>query len=533
MSKKQNKKRKRKSKKNYTPIAKQRRIGSKLRTAATDLNFDMIDWEKDLMPEYIWIDLLAESFKDRHWHLLYNQFVDKIDDCIENEWKTPFLGLISDFGMLTESERENFLKNNEKMVFDLFYQPIGKILTLYPDNPAGWVALDKWKDREKINFETELKRLGKSLSRLIKAKDLYAGNIRSIPLRQLFKHNKLFFAKEKFDDLVEILPKYPVNCSEEEQYKVQSYARTILNLNHMTEKRYKRNKWAKYFWRHNLDLVPCYPINRSLKEGDLSKDDKIKDLQKRLWDNSVILMKYVDKIGMQYKYDLYDPKTDEIKLGLFSRIVRLYISFISNPFFWTQDLAGIFLRCIGETTIIFFYLTKKGSKEEFNNFYNYSLGKEKLLMLHMQDHLDEKKSVSGESISDLSQNLGGEFIAEIQEIELKGWTKKNIRELALSVGLENIYRWVVDPSSAEIHGSWSSLRKSNLVVCSQILHRFHKIPKFFEPPIFLIPMFVANRIYEICEELAINELGCPTPDEEMKEIPEITAAFNKVFEKFE
>jgi len=75
MSKKQNKKRKRKSKKNYTPIAKQRRIGSKLRTAATDLNFDMIDWEKDLMPEYIWIDLLAESFKDRHWHLLYNQFV--------------------------------------------------------------------------------------------------------------------------------------------------------------------------------------------------------------------------------------------------------------------------------------------------------------------------------------------------------------------------------------------------------------------------------------------------------------------------
>ena len=272
---------------------------------------------------------------------------------------------------------------------------------------------------------------------------------------------------------------------------------------------------------------------RSLTEGDIQDNDKITELQSRLWENCVILVNYLDKIGMQYKYDLYNPLFDEIKLGLFSRIIRLYVSFISNPFLWTRDLSGIMLRCIGETTIIFFYLAKKGSKEEFKKFYDYSLGKEKLLMLHMQDTLQEKATLEGKSIDDISEDMGGEFVAEIQKIDLKNWTKKNIRELSKEVGLENIYRWVIDPSSAEIHGSWSSLKKSNLVICTQILHRFHRIPKFYEPPIFLMPMYVASKIYQMCEDLAVNDIGCPSPDEKLKEIPEITEAFNRVFNKGE
>ena len=529
--KKENRRKKKKS--NFTPIAQHKRSGNILSTMASDLNMQMIDWERDLMPEHLWIDMLANEYKELQWFQIYNDFIDKIDSVLEEEHKTPFLGLLSDFGILSEKERQKFLEQHKAFAYEFFFKPVGRCLSLYPDNPASWLILEEWKEKEHVDFETELKKISESLARLIKAKDLYAGHIRALPLNRLFKHDKIFLNAGIFDDLVALLPKYPIDCSEKEKYRVQQFARITMNQMYMMSDRYKSRQWSKYFWRHNYDLIPCKPIEGSLRTGDLTNDKDIVDMQRRLWNNCISLMKYIDKIGMQFKYDLYDPTADEIKLGLFSRIVRLYISFVSNPFLWTRDLAGVMLRCIGETAIIYFYLISKGTEEEILNFRDYSIGKEKILMLHMQDNLSQKRTVEGESIHDLSDGIGGDFVSEMQKIDLKGWTKKNIRDLSVEVGLENIYRWVVDPSSGEIHGSWSSIKKSNLVVCSQILHRFHRVPKFYEPPIFMIPIYVATQIYQMCKDLAIKKLGCPLPDEEMKEITEVTEAFKKVFDKFE
>jgi len=488
----------------------------------------MIDWERDLMPEHLWIDLLAQEYKNYAWHKIYNDFLDKLESALDNQPKTPLFGFISDFGILTQKERERFLSANKEFIYHAFFKPIGKILSLYPDNPANWLILEEWKNKERIDFETELKKLAESLSRLIQAKDLYTGHIRALPLTRLFKHKKLYLPSKGMEEIIDLLPKYPDKCSEKEQYRVQQFARTTMNLNFMTEDRYKSKKWPQYFWRHNYNLVPCLPLSGPLDSKNSIDEEKIKNIQSQLWENCILLIKYLDKIAMQYKYDLYDPTIDEIKLGLFSRIVRLYISFISNPFLWTRDLSGIMLRCIGETAIIFFYLVKKGTREEFINFKNYALGKEKLLMLHLQDNLSTSVTIEGKTIDEIAKDLGGGFKAEIMDIDLKGWTKKNIREMANEVGLESIYRWVIDPSSAEIHGSWSSIKKSNLVICRQILHRFHMVPKFYEPPIYLLSLFVAERIYLRCQELGIAELKFPPPDKKLKEIPEIKQVYERI-----
>jgi hypothetical protein len=378
-----------------------------------------------------------------------------------------------------------------------------------------------------------LRKLANSLSRLIKAKDLYTGHIRVLPLTRLFKHGKIFLPAQSKLDWSELLLRYPSDCSDEEKYTVHQIARTILNPIHGEENRYKSKQWPKYFWRHNFNLVPCSPVKGSLEEGDIKDDDKLKELQSILWNNSIYLIAYLDKIAKQYKYDLYDPTIDEIKLGLFSRIVRLYILLISDPFLWCRDICGIILRCIGETAIVYYYLVKNGTAGDFRSFREYALGKEKLLMLHMQDDLDVTSSLEGKSVDDISYELGGNFATELLKIDLKGWTKKNIRDLAQEAGLDKIYKWVVDPSNAEIHGSWSSIRKSNLVVCSQILHRFHKVPKYYEPPMYLAPIYVATQIYNMCQKLAISEIGCPPPDQEIKEVQEIANAFNRVFQKFD
>ena len=156
------------------------------------MNFDMIEWERDLMPEHIWIDLLAEEYKTLNWFKIYSDFLDKLDNCLETQPKTPLLGVISDFSVPTNKEKEKFVIKNKDFIYEAFFKPVGRILSLYPENPASWLVLEEWKAQEKINFETELTKLAKSLSRLIQAKDLHAGHIRALLLNRLFKYNKLY-----------------------------------------------------------------------------------------------------------------------------------------------------------------------------------------------------------------------------------------------------------------------------------------------------------------------------------------------------
>jgi len=516
-----------KKKKNFTPISKHSHEKGMLKTKLSQLNMQMIDWERDLMPEHLWIELLSDEYKDINWFKIYEDFLDKLDECLETQPKTPILGLISDFSVPSEIERKRFIDKHKEFIYRAFFKPIGKILTLYPDNPAAWLILDEWKNLDKVDFVVELQKVGRSLERLIKGKDLYAGNIRAIPLGRMFKHNKLFLSPAVGKELTVLLPKYPGQCTEDEKYQVQQFARTSMNMTFMTEERYVALQWPKYFWRHNYDLVPCSPVHESLDKGDNLSQTQVMDLQKKLWANSIRLIKYLDKISAQYKYDLYDPGIDEIKLGLFSRVVRLYISFVSNPYFWNRDLSGILLRCLGETEIIFAYLVGKGTEEDYKKFKEYARGKEKLLMLHLQDNLKATTSIEGKTVEGMAEGIGGGFLAEISDIDLKGWTKKTVREMAKEVKLDELYRWVIDPSSAELHGSWTSIRGSNLVVCSQIMHRFHMVPKYYEPPIYLSSLFIAKQSYLYCQEYAINMLHFPKPDEALEEISEISDAYKK------
>ncbi|MFH1237941.1 MAG: DUF5677 domain-containing protein [archaeon] len=519
-----------KKRKQFSSIKKHKSDGRVLRTIPRDMDkkISFIDWERDLMPEHIWIDLLAEEYKSKQWHKIYEHFLDELEGCCGGS--IHLFGLISDFGEVPVEAREKFILTQKDLIYEVFYKPVGKILTLYADNPANWLILDEHKRSEDISFEKELARLANSLKRLIEAKDLYAGHIRAIPFTRVIKHRLVDVPfDEKMNDM---FSRYPDRCTEKEKYSVQQNARVIMNSQYMITERYQKNLWPMYFWRHNYNLIPCHPISKSLDSGDELDVENMKSLQERIWKNCIKVMKYLDKVAMQYKYDLFDPLKDEIILGLFSRIIRLYISFSANPFLWNRDLSGVMLRCIGETTILFFYFANKATDEEFENFRKYSQGKDKLLMLHLQDTLSSKVSIEGKDIDQIAKDIGGGLAAEMMSIDLKGWTAKNIRDLALEVGLENIYRWVIDPCSSEMHGSWSSLQKSNLVVCAQILHRFHQVPKFFEPPIRLLTLHIAKEIYLQAKENGIKNLGFPEPDEILDEIPEINKAYDKVIESY-
>ena len=122
-------------------------------------------------------------------------------------------------------------------------------------------------------------------------------------------------------------------------------------------------------------------------------------------------------------------------------------------------------------------------------------------MLHLQDTYPDGRSMEGMGSEDLADQTGGAFRPELLDIELRNRTKKSARELAFAVGLKKQYRFIYDPASADIHGTWMSLANSNLTWCAQPLHRYHRIPGIYEPPVFLETLVACQEIYDRCLEV--------------------------------
>ena len=178
----------------WTPLDGHKRHKSRLKTKMSDSPLYMIDWERDLMPEHIWIDILRQEHKDLDWPKIYNDFLDKLEECVGEE--ICLYGMISDFGRISEDARQKFLEKYKDFAYHAFFKPVGTILTLYPECPAKWLLLPEWKKKEEINFVTELSKLSHSLERLIKAKDDYAGHIKAIPLNRALNIKRYFCEKE-------------------------------------------------------------------------------------------------------------------------------------------------------------------------------------------------------------------------------------------------------------------------------------------------------------------------------------------------
>jgi Family of unknown function (DUF5677) len=462
----------------YSPLSRQRRQGTKLKgpLAALSPKVEPIDWLRDLLPEHLWIAALADKFGLNQAASVYNGFMDAMDA----HWPHDFVafGLVSDFGLIPEAECAPFIEKNRGMIEECFHNPIGRVMSLYPDGPAAWLVLPELIGSKPVDPFVELGQLRRLVLMLAPGKDKFAGRVRAIPVNRLSKHNKLYL----FEGLsvVDLLPKYPAGCTENEQQHVESFARNTMNMTIEHSRIQNPRAWPKYFWRHNYDLLPCAPSERKVIGGEPVSDSQAGKLAERLRQNAVTVREYLEQLRNKLRIDLYDPSRDEVLFGLFARLTRLYVLLAVDPFLWARDVSGIMLRPLAEAAITFLYLAKSGTAEEFRQFIEYGEGQQKLLMLHLQDNYPDGKSLDGLSAEQLASEF--EIWPEMLEIELGSWSKKDARKLAQQAGLEDLYRLVFTPASGDLHGSWVSLKSSNLVHCEETLHRWHRLPTYAEPP---------------------------------------------------
>jgi hypothetical protein len=424
--------------------------------------------------------------------------------CLLARKKFVALGFLSDFGLIPNTERASFLGKNRELIDECFHRTIGRAMSLYPEGPAAWLINRELLDSEgPVDPFVELAYLRKLVRLLAPGKDKFAGRIRAIPLNRLFKHNKLFIFKGL--PVADLLGKYPGGLSEDEQYHVESVARNTINITMQQRPSPGLWAWPKYFWRHNYDLLPCQPTERRVVAGDPVSPKEGEAIIERLRKNASAVREYLEQLRSKLRVDLYDPSRGEVLFGLFARLTRLYVLMAEDPFLWARDVSGIMLRPLADTVITFCYLAKVGTADDFKRFIEYGEGQQKLLMLHLQDNYPDQSSLEGLSPGELAREI--EIWPEIVEIELGSWSKKDARKLAQEAGLEDLYRLVFTPASGDLHGSWLSLKSSNLVRCAEALHRWHRLPTYAEPPFFVNTAIAAQRLYLRAREEAVKVLG--------------------------
>ncbi len=490
-----------------TPLREHKREGSRLRTPLSQLGMvKTISWERDLLPEHLWLGALAEDFGVDSLPGPYNAMLDAVDEFWTAD--SVCLGLLSDFALINPDNRTNLLKKHGELVRQAFCEPFGRILAFYPECPAAWLVGPRWVEQGgHLDPEVELGRLRHIVSRLLPGKDEYVARIRAIPLNRLFKHNKIKLAADL--PVVDLLPRYPVGLSPEELYRVESLARSAITMVVDQRSDLMDRAWPKHFWRHNYDLVPCRPIPVQPGGEAVLDPTVIERITRCLRNNSNLAKAHLDLAARSVTPDLYEPTRNEVFSGLFSRLTRLYCLLCEDPSLWARDTAGIMLRCLADSAIVFSYLVKRATDEEIRRFVEYGEGQQKLLMLHLQDNYPQERSLEGQTSEELLEQ-SGRFAPELLDIELSDWTPKDRRRLAREAGLEHHYRLIFGPASGEVHGSWLSVKRINLVHCAEVLHRFHRLPSYVEPPLFVDVVDTATQLFLECVELAENELGFPS-----------------------
>ncbi len=500
--------RKRRARQRHTPLAAHKQVGKVLKSKLSDAPTKIVDWDRDLLPEHLWIACLADYYGLSEFCRFFEKMMQCLDAYCSVDAKTnvPALGFVTDFGLVPEGARDTFWNENERLIEECFHKPFARVLSLYPDSPASWLVRKEWIEGDRpLDPKVEMERLSGIVRDMYGAKETRTSRLRMAAFTRLMAHGKFRTFEKRFG---EVMSRYPESCSDAEMHYVESYGRNLINMNVMICPRYNEMEWPKYFWRHNVNLAPCVHGHFAVVGSAPADEADAKGISEGLQKNAEILVKYVESLGKELKYDLYAPERGEILAGLFCRVVRLFLLFSTEPVLWARDMAGIVLRCMADAAITFAYLSKKGSDEEVHEFKEYGEGQEKLLMLHLQDHYEGEVSLEGRDVDAISEALGS-FMPELLDINLAGWSKKSARDMAIDAGVERIYRLVFSPTSSDIHGTWMSLKQSTVVWCKEPLHRFHRVPSIVEPPLFIQTLMAGQSVVEQCIEVGVESLGYP------------------------
>jgi hypothetical protein len=120
----------------HTGLSKHSKKGTRLVPPLAELPVSMLDFERDLLPEHLWIAALVDKYGIERAHRPFYDLMDAVDKIWEEEG--PAFGLLTDFGRVPLGARESLKRENADLIRAAFHEVIGRPLAFYPE--AGGAA---------------------------------------------------------------------------------------------------------------------------------------------------------------------------------------------------------------------------------------------------------------------------------------------------------------------------------------------------------------------------------------------------------
>ncbi len=436
----------------YSSLDQHRREGKELIPPLKDVpRLSLVSWRNKRLPDMLWAALIRTHMPREQALAHFRQIAMVFDDVAEAIEPTCTLT------GLTHLPDEISQKVREKILSDPHVENLLRSMLLLDSLPGR----EAW--RELIAGEpsnADWQQLKTAIAHTLDHQSIPSTDCRWVRVVCWLRAGRLRFQRDQ-TPIFEQLLFYPRFSPKLARPVVRSLEGAISGMddyrNHMEE-------WSERFWREvweKTDCGPGLPCSASVP-GE--------------WGTSLQVVKEVRK-ALQAHYMSTVPSTEanpihEATFGLaaYSLAVLTELLQAENA---SRILGRMGLRAILESLITLHYMEKSNDPKIWETYRRYGTGQAKLAYIKLDDYgLEPPEFISQEALEVLANE---DQWLEFSEVDLGHWDNTNLRSMAIDTGLKDEYDRIYDWTSAFSHGNWAAVRNSTYDICSNPLHRLHRI----------------------------------------------------------
>lgn len=412
---------------------------------------ELCSFSKERLPEYLWIALILNSFERQEAFSNLKSILDKLM-YIDVDMGAPAFSKILN---MDESSQEEFYQYIKDVIGNEILQPLS-ILFKYSEHPI----FSKFFSDPSVLIESRKEILIELLQKCWNHQSNFSTDVRFFVVYFMGASGKLHLPKERIDDL----NKYPyLTHSDKEMELIRASIRNfeMLLLNDYDNKNYLENFWGAISVMTECNLF-CMKFD---EENSNTKN-------------------YVDSLfTIMHYYTSYmlatNPLDDKllVLLGLLNYSHKIILEMVEHNLY-NSITARNSARILIENFIMIKYLNKKEVEKPdiWKAFQIYGLGAYKAIIARGRDFgLPESSHIDYQHIEMIvNEHTHERFI----NIDTNYFDNMKVREKAIYVGEEELWRFFYDYDSSFAHGLWGAVRESSLLPCNNPAHHFHCIPDY-------------------------------------------------------
>lgn len=465
--------RKKRSKLNFSPLDKHKREGKKLIPPFLQIQkMQPASWQGDRLPEMLWAALLVTALDRKDALAAFCRAADQIFKLPQSERYSDvsFSGLAT----LDEPVRARFIDaligEDSRVAAALAPLLVLKDLPGY----ATWAARLSAKSPEESG-----QGLAEAVVKTLDHQSQESTDCRWIRVLAMVLAGRLHMpSRETHRELIE----YP-------DFGDMRKVRPMIRACEISMPLAKTS-WPATFWRVCMESTPCRRL--SLKRSSA--------LPKRTFTADAFATSWTDlweHFHATRKTTAVDARHETV--FAFGFYALLLAGEMMRSRTQASILARLVLRSIVECRITLAYLLKLDDPELWRSYRAFGSGQAKLMFLKLQ----EGTLPAHVSIEDLEMLANEDSWMEFVPIDVGHWEKSNLREMSIKADLKDVYDRYYTWTSTFSHGHWSATRIAVYDVCSNPLHRLHRIPKTRIPSFQNVAPDVADQVDAILQGVTL------------------------------